>query len=116
MNSGPKVDPAAYNAFVSGGLSDTWSAAGLGAPPLTCCHLAPNDLSSDPSATYTDDPDHVFTRGPFAVLDTHLVGNTVPNPAPQPFIWPSDHAGMVATLAIGCGKDGRDGRGKECER
>jgi endonuclease/exonuclease/phosphatase family metal-dependent hydrolase len=116
MNSGPVVDAPAYNAFVSGGLSDTWSAAGLGAPPLTCCHLAPSDLSSDPNAPYTEDPDHVFTRGDFAVLDTHLVGNTVPKPAPEPFIWPSDHAGMVATLAIGCGKGGREGRKKDCER
>jgi hypothetical protein len=101
MNSGPVAAPAAYNALVAGGLSDTWTAAGLGAPPLTCCHLAPNDLSSDPNATYTEDPDHVFTRGPITALDEHLVGNTVPNPAPKPFIWPSDHAGMVATLTVG---------------
>jgi hypothetical protein len=113
MNSGPIVDPPAYNAFIAGGLSDTWTAAGLGAPPLTCCHLAPNDLSSDPKATYTEDPDHIFSRGDFSVLDEHLVGNTVPNPnlreqhgnvqeeGPEPFIWPSDHAGMVATLGIG---------------
>jgi hypothetical protein len=101
MNSGPIVDPPAYKAFIAGGLSDTWSAAGLGAPPLTCCHLAPNDLSTDANAIYTEDPDHIFTRGEFSVLDEHLVGSTVPNPAPQPFIWPSDHAGMVATLAIG---------------
>jgi endonuclease/exonuclease/phosphatase family metal-dependent hydrolase len=101
MNSGPIVDPAAYNAFVAGGLSDTWTAAGLGAPPLTCCHLASNDLANDPNATYSEDPDHIFSRGEFSVLDEHLVGNTVPTPAPEPFIWPSDHAGMVATLGIG---------------
>jgi Endonuclease/Exonuclease/phosphatase family len=100
MNSGPALAPAAYNAFVAGGLSDTWAAAGLGAPPLTCCHLAPKDLASDPNAAYTEDPDHVFTRGPFSVVDTHLVGNSVPSPAPEPFIWPSDHAGMVATLNL----------------
>jgi len=43
----------------------------------------------------------VFTRGDLSVLNEHLVGNSVPNPPPEPFIWPSDHAGMVATLAIG---------------
>jgi hypothetical protein len=101
MNSGPQVTPAAYNALIAGGLSDTWTAAGLGAPPLTCCHLAPNDLANDPNAPYTEDPDHILTRGSFAVLDEHLVGNTAPSPLPEPFIWPSDHAGMVATLAIG---------------
>jgi hypothetical protein len=57
MNSGLTFAPAAYEAFLAGGLTDTWTAAGLGNPPLTCCHLA--------------------------------------------FIWPSDHAGVVATLATG---------------
>jgi hypothetical protein len=115
MNSGPVATPAAYNAFIAGGLSDTWTAAGLGAPPLTCCHLAPNDLSSDPHATYTEDPDHVFSRGAFSVLDEHLAvlpdegeqmtddgdDENGQSPAPEPFIWPSDHAGIVATLGIG---------------
>ena len=101
MNSGPQFSPAAYDAFIAGGLTDTWTAAGLGAPPLTCCHLAPNDLISDPTATYTNDLDHIFTRGPFSVVDEHLVGNTAPSPVPPSFIWPSDHAGVVATLAVG---------------
>lgn len=101
MNSGLRDAPAAYKTLLAGGLSDTWTAAGLGTPPLTCCHLAPEDLISDPNATYTSDLDHILTRGPFSVLDTHLVGNVPPNPPPSPFIWPSDHAGMVATLALG---------------
>jgi hypothetical protein len=118
MNSGPSSTPAAYNALIAGGLSDTWTAAGLGAPPLTCCHLAPNDLASDPHATYTEDLDHVFTRGSFHVKDEHLVGDTAPSPAPESFIWPSDHAGMVATLAIGsCGERARDDvMQRDCDR
>jgi hypothetical protein len=101
MNSGPQFSPAAYNTFLAGGLTDTWTAAGLGAPPLTCCHLAPNDLANDPNATYTEDDDHVFIRGKLRVLGEHLVGDTAPNPVPASFIWPSDHAGVLATLAIG---------------
>jgi hypothetical protein len=101
MNSGLTSSPAAYEAFLAGGLTDSWTAAGLGAPPLTCCHLAPNDLVSDPNAIYTEDLDHIFTRGDFSVLDEHLVGNLAPDPPPAAFIWPSDHAGMVATLWIG---------------
>lgn len=100
MNSGPKSSPLAYGTLIAGGLSDTWTAGGLGAPPLTCCHLAFNDLTNDPSATFAEDLDHVLTRGNFSVLDERLVGNTVPNPEPKPFIWPSDHAGVVATLGI----------------
>jgi hypothetical protein len=107
MNSGLTSAPPAYEAFVAGGLNDSWTAVGLGAPPLTCCHLAPNDLVSDPSATYTEDLDHIFTRGDFSVVDEHLVGNLAPNPPPASFIWPSDHAGMVATLRIGP-KDDRE--------
>jgi hypothetical protein len=42
----------------------------------------------------------VFTRGTFAVLNEHLAGNTAPSPLPSSFIWPSDHAGMVATFAL----------------
>jgi hypothetical protein len=101
MNSGLTSSPAAYEAFLAGGLTDSWTAAGLGAPPLSCCHLAPNDLASDPTATYTEDLDHIFTRGDLSVLDEHLVGNLAPNHPPASFIWPSDHAGMVATLRIG---------------
>jgi len=101
MNSGLKSSPAAYGALLEGGLSDTWTAAGLGEPPLTCCHLAPKDLATDPLAPYTDDLDHVLTRGNYSVLDEHLVGNKAPASPPSSFIWPSDHAGVVATLAVG---------------
>jgi hypothetical protein len=101
MNSGLTDRPAAYDAFLEGGLTDSWTAAGLGAPPLTCCHLGPNDLINEPNATYTSDLDHVFTRGSFRVKSSHLVGDVAPSPAPEPFIWPSDHAGMVATFATG---------------
>jgi len=102
MNSGPLTDPAAYNAFVAGGLSDTWVAAGLGAPPLTCCHLGPFDLSNEKSTAYTQDLDHVFTRGNFSVLAEHLVGSTSSQfKHVGAFIWPSDHAGMVARLGLG---------------
>lgn len=103
MNSGPGSSPAAYEAFLAGGLTDSWTAAGLGPPPLTCCHLAPNDLVSDPSATYTEALDHIFTRGDFSAVDEHLVGNLAPRSPPASFVWPSDHAGMVATLRIGAG-------------
>ena len=101
MNSGPDFAPAAYEGFLTGGLTDSWTAAGSGEPPLTCCHLEPEDLLTDPSAPYTHNIDHIFTRGSFSVLNEHLVGNIAPNPAPASFIWPSDHAGMVATLKIG---------------
>jgi len=104
FNSGPNTSPppygpAAYGAFPEAGFTDSWTGAGLGAPPLTCCHLAFEDLVNDPNAEYQvgNELDHVFTRGNFPILSEHLVGNT-PNPEAKPFIWPSDHAGVVATF------------------
>jgi len=100
MNSGPKTAPNAYNSL-AGSLTDTWVSAGLGEPPLTCCHLANEDLVNNPADVYTEDLDHVFTRGPLKIENEHLVGNTPAEPLPEPFLWPSDHAGMVATLGTG---------------
>jgi hypothetical protein len=100
MNSGLRSAPQAYEEFLAGGLTDTWVAAGLGPPPLTCCHLEPEDLLTDPTTSYYNDLDHIFVRGPFSTVDEHLVGNVAPNPVPPSFIWPSDHAGVVATLAL----------------
>jgi len=100
FNSGPQSSPSAYNAL-TGSLTDTWPAAGLGAPPLTCCHLANEDLVNNPNDVYAEDLDHVFTRGALKIKNEHLVGDTPANPLPEPFLWPSDHAGMVATLATG---------------
>lgn len=51
------------------------------------------------SASGTE-PERSLTRL-LRVLGEHLVGDTAPNPVPASFIWPSDHAGVVATLAIG---------------
>jgi hypothetical protein len=104
FNAGPNTPPsgtgpAAYNEFIGSGFTDTWPAAGNGAPPLTCCHLAVEDLVNDPAAEYQpgNELDHVLTHGNFPILSEHLVGNT-PNLEVKPFIWPSDHAGVVATF------------------
>lgn len=107
FNNGPntppeKTGPAGYDAFLAAGFTDTWTAAGLGAPPLTCCHKAFEDRLNDPNAEFTtgQELDHVMSRGNFPILTEHLVGNTVASlsPPPEPFIWPSDHAGVVATF------------------
>jgi hypothetical protein len=96
----PPYGPAGYDAFIQAGFTDTWTAAGLGAPPLTCCHKGFEDRLNNPNAEYTEALDHVLIRGNFPILGEHLVGNTVASlsPPPEPFIWPSDHAGVVATF------------------
>ncbi len=64
----PPYGPAGYDAFIQAGFTDTWTAAGLGAPPLTCCHKGFEDRLNNPNAEYTEALDHVLTRGNFPIL------------------------------------------------
>jgi endonuclease/exonuclease/phosphatase family metal-dependent hydrolase len=84
-----------YDVLTLAGLSDAWVQANDGAPGLTCCNAA--DLLN-PLPTFTQRIDHVLTRanvGP-ATRD-RVVGTDADNKTPSG-LWPSDHAGSVATL------------------
>ena len=92
FNSGPGGDPAAYGILLAGGFSDAWNdAAGL-----TCCHRV--DLH-DPNATLTKRIDLVLTRGGFETISEDVVGEDPADRTPSG-LWPSDHAGVVATLEL----------------
>jgi endonuclease/exonuclease/phosphatase family metal-dependent hydrolase len=92
FNSGPGVDLGAYNILLAGGFSDAWPAG----PGLTCCHK--NDLH-DPNAPLTKRLDLVLTRGGFETVSADVVGEQVGDRTPSG-LWPSDHAGVVATLRL----------------
>lgn len=81
-----------YDAVRNAGLGDAWAAANPGDPGYTCCRSA--DLRS---GSLDQRIDMVFTRGGFHVDKAWLVGATVPDRTPAG-LWPSDHAGVVATL------------------
>jgi len=91
-----------YDVLTNAGYTDTWAALHPGARGLTCCHLA--DLS-DRVAHFDQRIDYIFTRG-FARHHGKLFGRIdrygdVPADrlaGPASRIWPSDHAGLVATL------------------
>lgn len=93
-----------YGVLTSSGFTDTWTALhpGMGAQGLTCCHVA--DLS-DRTANFDQRIDYVWTRG-FSRDDGKVFGQVdrfgnVPADrlsGPAYRIWPSDHAGLVATL------------------
>jgi len=93
-----------YGVLAGAGYTDTWTAMhpGAGAEGLTCCHVA--DLS-DHVANFDQRIDYVWTRG-FARDDGKVQGKidrfgNVPAdrlPGPAYSIWPSDHAGLVASL------------------
>lgn len=81
----------AYNVFAGAGFVDVWPLVGSGAG-LTCCH---DDLTT--SIPYDERIDLVFVKGGITPLSAHVIGD-VPGPS-FPF-FPSDHAGVVATLAL----------------
>jgi hypothetical protein len=93
-----------YQVVTAAGFTDVWAALRPGVIGFTCCHL-PN--LSDRIAPFSQRIDYVFTRGIAGggpggrligqidrfgeVPADRLAGPAYP-------IWPSDHAGMTATL------------------
>jgi endonuclease/exonuclease/phosphatase family metal-dependent hydrolase len=92
FNSGPGADLGAYGILLGGGFSDAWP-DGAG---LTCCHT--NDLHN-PNPTLTKRVDLVLTRGGFSTVSADVVGEDPADRTPSG-LWPSDHAGVVATLRL----------------
>ena len=99
FNVGANVptDPsfANYQALLNGGLADAWTRKRPADPGLTCCQTP---SVSVPTPSFVVRVDLILLRGNIDVRDIHLVGN-----APADFVngvWPSDHAGIVATLRI----------------
>ena len=86
----------AYRMFLEAGFEDAWTVAHGDEPGLTCCQAA--DLRNPESALY-ERIDLVLFRGPFEVLTVDRTGET-PEARTTSGLWPSDHAGVVATLAL----------------
>ncbi|MGE5278027.1 MAG: endonuclease/exonuclease/phosphatase family protein [Acidobacteriota bacterium] len=101
----PEWDSAAYDAFLGAGFTDAWFQAHPGELVTTCCNAPDltNPVFPDPS----DDEgriDLVLYRG---AGDFHTLGATLLGADPSDrvsnglaLIWPSDHAGIAATLQI----------------
>jgi endonuclease/exonuclease/phosphatase family metal-dependent hydrolase len=82
-----------YQEILAAGFVDT--AATVGADGFTCCQ-AP-DLSNQDSLLHNRF-DYIFERDFPSILSAFLVGNTPFEDVPP--LWPSDHAGVVATVAV----------------
>jgi len=91
MNSGPGMDMTAYGILTGGGFEDAWTGG-----PLTCCHKV--DLH-DPSPAMTKRIDLVLTRGGFSTVAADVVGEDAADRTAGG-LWPSDHAGVAATLRL----------------
>jgi hypothetical protein len=94
-----------YQLLAGAGFDDVWAALRPGALGYSCCHL--NDLSNKLATTFDERIDYVWTRGvghPNAGVQGQ-VALTGLSPSeridgPAYTIWPSDHAGLVATLLL----------------
>jgi endonuclease/exonuclease/phosphatase family metal-dependent hydrolase len=83
-----------YPALIEAGFTDAWSAVNPGNPGNTCCHAA--DLRN-PLLSLDRRIDLILTRGALTPIFANLVA-AVPAARTSTGIWPTDHAGIVATL------------------
>jgi endonuclease/exonuclease/phosphatase family metal-dependent hydrolase len=95
--SGGPDSPAGYNTLVAGGFRDAWAVANPATPGFTW-PLHPEDTFPATSAP-TERIDLVLVRNGVTVLGAQRVGNTTADLTPSG-LWPSDHGGVVAQLAM----------------
>ena len=87
----------AADIFLRRGFSDTWSDVGAG-DGFTFGHDA--DLANPAEVLDESRIDYVMFRGKVAAATVAVVDTLLdPTPLPRP-LWPSDHGGVVATLAL----------------
>ena len=90
------LDPSfpAYQAMINAGFTDAWQSKRAPDPGFTA-HQAENLLN--PTSLLNHRIDLVLFRGGFGVADISLIGNQ-PADRTSSGLWPSDHAGVAATL------------------
>jgi len=92
------LDPSfpAYQAMINAGFTDAWQSKRAPDPGFTCCQ-AQNLLN--PTSLLNERIDLVLFRGGFGVADISLIG-TQQADRTSSGLWPSDHAGVAATLRL----------------
>jgi endonuclease/exonuclease/phosphatase family metal-dependent hydrolase len=85
---------ATYPEIVAAGFQDAWAAVNRDDPGNTCCHAA---NLRNPVARLDRRIDLIFTRGPITPISAKLVGAEPAARSPSR-LWPTDHAGVLATL------------------
>ena len=94
-NANNSSDPTnlTYRTIIGGNFKDAWNVAHGAAISVTCCQDENlQNAFSKLSLRY----DLVFVRG-LSVLDAKVVGDKPADKTPSA-LWPSDHAGVIATL------------------
>jgi endonuclease/exonuclease/phosphatase family metal-dependent hydrolase len=95
-NTGPGVTPT-YQAMLSGGFTDTWTTTNPGSAGFTWPLHKEDPYAA--TATPKERIDLVLVKGAITPVSDRLVGNTAASLTPSG-LWPSDHAGVLATLSI----------------
>jgi endonuclease/exonuclease/phosphatase family metal-dependent hydrolase len=94
--SGDPAQNAGYQIILSTGFSDVWSLLRQGDPGNTwALHLGDSATSMIP----TQRLDLVFFRGDVLAEGIELIGNSPSDRTPDG-LWPSDHAGLVASFNL----------------
>jgi endonuclease/exonuclease/phosphatase family metal-dependent hydrolase len=94
--SGDPAQNAGYQIILSTGFSDVWSLLRQGDPGNTwALHLGDSATPTIP----TQRLDLVFFRGDVLAEEIELIGNSPSDRTPDG-LWPSDHAGLVASFNL----------------
>jgi endonuclease/exonuclease/phosphatase family metal-dependent hydrolase len=93
---------ASYQTIIDGGFQDVWKLEHRHKPGFTCCQ-DPNLLNAKSALNHRSDL--ILLRGRTGVDDVKLVGDHQADRTPSG-LWPSDHAGVVATLKRDRGDEG----------
>jgi endonuclease/exonuclease/phosphatase family metal-dependent hydrolase len=96
INASPEVPGDAAATLIAAGFVDVWSVAHPDQPGFTCCQ-APDLLNLD--SQLSQRIDLILARGGFEVIGMEIVGDDPADRTPSGR-WPSDHAGVVATVQI----------------
>jgi Endonuclease/Exonuclease/phosphatase family len=96
-----------HHELTAAGLRDSWTQVNPHLAGLTCCHRS---YPGNPEVSLTDPRprqgiieriDYIFTRSPFTVLAEKTVGlSPADRTKTSPPLWPTDHLGLVARLAL----------------
>ena len=99
VNADDPGDPtfATYRAAIDAGFVDAWSAAHPGDPGSTCCQ-AQNLLNA--TSSLNQRIDLTLLRGGVSADDVELIGDSDADRTMPSGLWPSDHAGLIATFDI----------------
>ncbi len=87
---------ATYSNLIAAGFTDVWTQGASTGAGLTCCQ---EDLLRNAASILIKRIDLILVRGGFDFLDAALVGAD-PAERTASGLWPSDHAGVTATLRV----------------